>query len=146
MIEKIAQAGFLHDIGRAHLPKEINERSHMLVGQEQKDFEHHTEEGISLLEEAKVVPIEVRHMVYQHHERPDGTGFPHQLDNQKIYYPAKLITVVDSFSSLISLRPYRGKLSTIEAIAELERHPEQFDPEFVKVLKTIFGLGTKKAA
>ncbi|MFH1219991.1 MAG: HD domain-containing phosphohydrolase, partial [Candidatus Eisenbacteria bacterium] len=68
-----------------------------------------------------------------HHERYDGGGYPGGLKGDEIPMGARILAVVDAYSSMLSERPYRGAMSREEAIAEL-RHCSgtQFDPKVVE--------------
>ena len=83
--------------------------------------------NVRLLKES--VPI-----ILQHHERYDGRGYPNQMKGEEIDYLARLLTVVDSFDAMTSLRPYQPRKSYNEAFEELiSCSGTQFDPEAVKL-------------
>jgi HD-GYP domain-containing protein (c-di-GMP phosphodiesterase class II) len=56
-----------------------------------------------------------------HHERPDGTGYPHGIGSEDILLETRIITTVDIFDALTAARPYRGPLSVPDALALMER-------------------------
>ncbi len=67
--------------------------------------------------------------VLHHHERWDGTGYPHRLEGDSIPLEARVLGVADAFDAMTSVRPYRPALSVAAALAELERCAgSQFDP------------------
>jgi HD-GYP domain-containing protein (c-di-GMP phosphodiesterase class II) len=67
--------------------------------------------------------------VLHHHERWDGTGYPHRLEGDTIPLEARVLGVADAFDAMTSVRPYRPALSVAAALAELERCAgSQFDP------------------
>jgi HD-GYP domain-containing protein (c-di-GMP phosphodiesterase class II) len=73
-------------------------------------------------------------VILSHHERVDGLGYPNGLKSNKIDILARILSICDSYDAMISERPYRKPLSTVEAAAELERHSgSQFDSELVSL-------------
>ena len=86
-------------------------------------------------------------IIMQHHERYDGTGYPNSLKGDQINFLARLLTVIDSFDAMTSIRPYQQKKSYWEAIEELKRFSgTQFDPEAVEIfISAIESLVTKYA-
>jgi HD-GYP domain-containing protein (c-di-GMP phosphodiesterase class II) len=82
--------------------------------------------------------------VLHHHERYDGTGYPHQLKSNQIPLAARILACADSFDAMTSNRPYRFRqLSQEEAITELEVNSgKQFDPQIVKIFIKILHLNS----
>ena len=145
-IEMIGVGGFMHDIGNAHLPKELLEKAGMLTPEEETLKNSHARVGLLMIEKTPNISDEVRWIVYQHHEQPDGKGYPNQLASKAMYYPAKIVGVVDEFSSLISQRPGKPALSVQKAIDLLRASPGKYDADLVKLLASIFLRQTKVAA
>jgi HD-GYP domain-containing protein (c-di-GMP phosphodiesterase class II) len=74
-------------------------------------------------------------MIYQHHERLDGSGYPVQLAGDAVHPWARICAVADVFDALTNVRPYRTRDSAGEALDFLaQRAPEQFDEEIVSCL------------
>ncbi|HZW48785.1 MAG TPA: HD domain-containing phosphohydrolase, partial [Bacillota bacterium] len=81
-------------------------------------------------------------IILQHHEKFDGTGYPNKLKGEEIHPLARLLTVVDSFDAMTSVRPYQPKKTYAQAIEELKRcSGTQFDPEavdfFIRSIKSV---------
>ncbi len=95
-------------------------------------------ENVDFLKDA--VPI-----ILQHHERFDGTGYPHQLKGDQIVYLARMLTVIDSFDAMTLIRPYQKRKTYSKAIEELKRcSGTQFDPKTVEIyISVIESLVTK---
>jgi len=102
----LRRGAFLHDIGKVGIPDAILLKQGRLTVSERAIIQQHTVIGASLCREfrmlADVVPI-VRH----HHERPDGSGYPDQLQGDAIPLLARIISVVDVFDALTTARPYK---------------------------------------
>jgi hypothetical protein len=79
-------------------------------------------------------------IVLHHHERYDGTGYPHGLRGEEIPLGARIVAVADAYHAMVHDRPYKSALSHVQALAELRRHAStQFDPTVVEVFSAIFG-------
>lgn len=110
----------------------------------------HAKGGLRLIESTPSLPDEVRHIVYQHHEQPDGKGYPNGLHGGVIYYPAKIVALADAFSALISKRPFRPAFTVDQALGMLHEETGRHDHELVKMMTSVFlrqvGGSGKKAA
>ena len=95
-------------------------------------MQKHPEAGFRLLQSVKFLQPALG-LVRHHHERWDGTGYPHGLRGGEIPLPARIFAVVDTFDAIISDRPYREARSGTEAREEIARCAgTQFDPEIVR--------------
>ena len=71
--------------------------------------------------------------VLHHHERWDGTGYPHGLSGEEIPIEARILAVADAYDAMTSDRPYRAALEHADAVAEVERcSGTQFDPQVAR--------------
>jgi len=138
MMEIIGLGGFLHDIGCIQLPKDLLDSPHELSPSEWNLMKTHTKIGLSMIEATPNIPDEVRYIVYQHHEEPDGTGYPNGLKGNSIYYPAKIVALADSFSALISKRPFRPAFSLEQAVHIIQTDKGKFDPHLVRLISSVF--------
>ena len=95
----------------------------------------HEPDSVKLLE--PVMPL-----VYHHHERFDGTGYPDGLRGEEIPQGARIISIADAFESMTSDRPYRKALPLEEAMAEMRYGAgRQFDPRLVEVFMRLAEQG-----
>jgi putative nucleotidyltransferase with HDIG domain len=139
MLELVGMGGFLHDIGCTKLPKEVVCSPTDLSAEQWVDMHTHTKLGLTMIEETPNIPDEVRYIVYQHHEEPGGQGYPNGLRSPVIFYPAKIVAIADSFSALISKRPFRPAYSPEEAIEVMKKQAGKYDRDLVQLLTTLFG-------
>lgn len=114
-------AATIHDIGDIQIPAEILTRPGGLTNIEQEIVHLHPKAGYDILKEIDF-PWPIAEMVYQHHERLDGSGYPNGLKGDQILMGAKVIAVADVVEAMSSHRPYRASLGVEAAIAELEAH------------------------
>ena len=94
---------------------------------------------------AIVAPIKqlngVADIIRAHHERFDGSGYPHGLSGEAIPLGGRILTVVDSYSAMTDARIYRNARTHVEAIAELKAWAgKQFDPQVVQVFLRVLGV------
>lgn len=138
-MERIRIAALLHDLGKLALPDAILDKPSALTELEWQVVGEHPRIGQVILEQATsmrdAVPI-----VLHHHERYDGTGYPHGLRGEEIPLGARIVAVADAYHAMVHERPYKSALSHTQALAELRRHAStQFDPTVVEVFSAVFG-------
>jgi diguanylate cyclase (GGDEF)-like protein len=139
IIELTRLAGSLHDLGKLAIPEEILRKAGPLTDPERLVLERHPQIGFRMLESLGVDPV--AEWVLHHHERWDGTGYPNALAGQEIPLGARIVFVADAYDAMTSDRVYRRRLSSRDALAELERCAgTQFDPEIVSALAEELGL------
>jgi HD-GYP domain-containing protein (c-di-GMP phosphodiesterase class II) len=81
-------------------------------------------------------------LVYHHHERWDGAGYPDRLKGDAIPLAARLIAVVDAFNAMTTNRPYRKGFSMAEAVTEIKHCTgTQFDPRVVEIFLRLLERG-----
>ncbi|MDY6794367.1 MAG: GAF domain-containing protein [Actinomycetota bacterium] len=132
-VDIIRNASILHDVGKIGIKEDILKKPGRLTEDERREMEYHPFIGTKILQSVKLLEP-VLPLVYHHHERYDGNGYPDGLKGDEIPLGARIISVADAFESMTSDRPYRKALPVEEALAEL-RHgsSRQFDPHIVEV-------------
>lgn len=132
-IEKIRVAAELHDIGKLGIGKEILNKPSNLTNHEYEKIKKHPEIALKLLKELSFI-IDVVNIVYYHHERIDGQGYPEKLKGNEIPIGAKIVSIADAYDAMTSDRVYRKAMSKEDAIKELMRcKGTQFDSELVNL-------------
>lgn len=112
-------AGLLHDLGKALMPTEVLNKPGRLTVEEFDVMKSHPEEGHRLLLESGSVgriPLDV---CLHHHERVDGSGYPHGLKGSEISIFAKMGAVCDVYDAITSNRPYKAGWEPIESIKKM---------------------------
>jgi diguanylate cyclase (GGDEF)-like protein/putative nucleotidyltransferase with HDIG domain len=129
--QAIEIAALLHDIGKLAVPEHILSKPGPLTLDERKKMQLHAEIGAEIVSAVRF-PFPVAPLIRSHHERWDGRGYPARLRGEQIPIGARVLSVVDCFDALTSVRPYRNAMSTDAAVRILrEGAGKAFDPEIV---------------
>ena len=124
-------ASLLHDIGKIVVPDDILLKPGPLTEAEMKRMKRHPEDGANTLSNVPTAGDAVP-VILHHHERFDGTGYPHGLSGEDIPIGARILLVADAFDAMTEDRPYRKAMPVADAVAELKRFSgTQFDPTVV---------------
>ncbi|MBO5435852.1 diguanylate cyclase [bacterium] len=139
-IDKLRIAVLLYDIGNLMLPKEILQKATPLTEEERSFIKEHPLiaardilKPISYIQD--IIPI-----VEHHHENWDGSGYPMNLSKDEIPITSQIILIVDAYFALTEHRPYRAKLSPLEALIEIKKETgkkwsEALVQEFVTLIE-----------
>jgi putative nucleotidyltransferase with HDIG domain len=136
--ELVHSAGLLHDIGKFVLPDNILKSGRRrLTDEEWEAIKAHPYEGARIVSQIDgYQPIS--DIILAHHERIDGTGYPHGLSEDKIPELSKIISVADTYDVMTARDTYREPVSSHDAIVELRRvSGSQLDGRYVEVLVSI---------
>jgi HD-GYP domain-containing protein (c-di-GMP phosphodiesterase class II) len=130
---KLGMGGMLHDVGKTLIPEEIINKPAKLTEHEYEIIKNHPELGFNYLQQIDSVSPLSRIVVYSHHERVDGSGYPRGLKGDEIHEFARVAAIADVFDALTSDRVYRDKWPTYKAAEYIMNHTEQlFDYQLVK--------------
>jgi HD-GYP domain-containing protein (c-di-GMP phosphodiesterase class II) len=132
-LNQIAVAAILHDIGKRLIPISILTKPARLDPAERKIIELHPVRGYEELQHRAELTFGQLMVVYQHHEKVDGTGYPVRVKGGDIHPWAKLLAVVDVFDAMTGNRPYRRPATPQFALEYIrENSGTHFDPEIAK--------------
>jgi HD-GYP domain-containing protein (c-di-GMP phosphodiesterase class II) len=142
----LARSGLLHDIGKLGIPGAILHKHDPLDDSEWKLMRTHPEVGLRILQWAGHFERALL-AVLHHHERMDGSGYPHGLIGDAIPIEARVVAVADMYDVLTSDRPYRRARTEPEArrILESEAGPH-LDPHIVNALLHALDNGASRPA
>lgn len=115
VIEKLAQAALLHDIGMTRLPKEILEKT-TLSQQDNKIFQRHTQIGYKILKYEMHLPEDICLVALEHHENNDGSGYPFKLSGEQISPLTRVVALCSFFDDLTSNKTTHKVKNTKEAL------------------------------
>ena len=137
-IEALRMAGIVHDLGKISVPAEILSKPTRLSAPEYELIKTHSETGYKILKE---IDFEwpIAEIVYQHHERIDGSGYPLGLKGEGLLLEAKIIAVADVVEAMASHRPYRPALGIDMSLAELAKNRGRlYDADVVDACLILF--------
>jgi PAS domain S-box-containing protein len=120
-IEGIRIAASIHDIGKLSIPAEILSKPTKLSNLEFSLIKEHSLSGYEMLKDVES-PWPLAQIVYQHHERMDGSGYPRNLKGDEILLEARIMAVADVVEAMASHRPYRAALGINVALEEIEKN------------------------
>jgi putative nucleotidyltransferase with HDIG domain len=120
-IEGIRMAGIIHDIGKLSIPAEILSKPTKLTEIEFSLIKEHAQSGYDMLKNVES-PWPLAQIVYQHHERMNGSGYPRNLKGDEILMEARIMAVADVVEAMASHRPYRPTLGIEAALEEIEKN------------------------
>ena len=147
----IERASLLHDVGKIGVPDSILNKPGPLTAEEWQEMRKHPAIGYEMLRDVKFLAAAAE-IVYSHHERYDGKGYPKGLKSDEIPLGSRIFAVADAFDAMTSDRPYRRALDCRKAREEIvNNNGVQFDPEVVEAfLKCLDawkeGLAERRAA
>ena len=134
-LEALRAAALLHDIGKLAVPEHILSKPGRLSPEEFEKMKIHPLVGAEILERVQF-PYPVVPIVRTHHEKWDGSGYPHGLRGEEIPLGARILSAVDCLDALASHRPYRPALSLEEAMKVVASESgTSFDPRIVERLQ-----------
>jgi HD-GYP domain-containing protein (c-di-GMP phosphodiesterase class II) len=141
-IEQIAEAAILHDIGKRFISAKILQKPAKLDLEERAVIETHPQRGYEELCARGDLNLDQLMIVYQHHERFDGKGYPVGLEGDEIHPWARMLAIVDVFDAMTGTRPYRRPATAQEAMEYILKNAgTHFDKEMVACWNSIM---TKK--
>ncbi|MBJ7329995.1 MAG: diguanylate cyclase [Solirubrobacteraceae bacterium] len=139
LVPRVRLAGVVRDVGMLGVPDELLATAHVLTPEERELVERHVQIGLEVLAACGIA--ELGEWVAAHHERQDGTGYPHGLAGDAIPLPARIIAVAEAFESVT----HGPGVPAMVALAELrECSGSQFDEAVVEALARV--LATRGAA
>ena len=139
--EGIKFAGIIHDIGKVSVPTDILTRPGKITEMEFAVIKNHSQAGYDILKKIEF-PWPIAEIVYQHHERLDGLGYPRGLKGDDIRLEARILSTADVVEAMTSHRPYREALGIDVALAEIEKFKdERYDVDVVNACKSLFESG-----
>jgi putative nucleotidyltransferase with HDIG domain len=128
---QIEHGALLHDIGKLRIPDSILWKPAKLTDEEWKTMRLHPQYGFEFLNNIEFLKGAAE-IVYSHHEKFDGTGYPRKLRGDQIPFGARVFAIVDSVDAMIYKRPYNQPMKFREAAEEVRRCTgTQFDPALV---------------
>lgn len=131
VVDELCVVALLHDIGNVGVPSNIISKADVLTNEEYEIVKNHSLIGYNILTTSTTTEDLAKYVLH-HHERFDGTGYPHGLEGEEIPLISRIISVIDSYDVMLQGRAYRKSKTKELAIAELITcSGTQFDPDIV---------------
>jgi HD-GYP domain-containing protein (c-di-GMP phosphodiesterase class II) len=127
-LEDVSLGYFFHNIGMMRIPLDVinqraplNSRSWSLVHQ-------HPQWGYETMKKIRDVSPEMAHIIMEHHEKPNGSGYPSSLRGEDIHFFVKVCSIMDAFDALTSRTVYRQAMTMVDALKQIkEKTPHEYD-------------------
>lgn len=123
--------GLVHDLGKMTLPRSILMKPGKLTADETGIMQTHPQRGYQLVSKIEGTPQEVLDICLFHHEKFDGTGYPHRLVGTQIPHVARIAAICDVYDALTTIRPYKRALPQGEAIDIMMTSEGHFDRDLL---------------
>jgi len=137
-IEGIGLAAMIHDLGKITVPAGILSKPTRLADYELALIRTHPQVGYDILKEIEF-PWPIAEMVYQHHEKMNGSGYPRGLSGEDILLEARILCVADVVEAMASHRPYRPAIGLDQALAEISDNAGTFyDAQAAQACQSLF--------
>ncbi len=121
--------GYLHDIGKMYIPREILTKPTSLTDEEFEIVKTHTTKGYEIcMKDINLRPY--AKAVLDHHEALNGTGYPNGITKKDIPYEAQIIRVADEYDAIVTKRQYQTHINISETLKELIKDTKP-DPKFL---------------
>jgi HD-GYP domain-containing protein (c-di-GMP phosphodiesterase class II) len=134
MMEQLAIGTMLHDIGKVLLDSNILYKKEELTYSEMEYVKKHVLKGYDYIRDRTDIPEASKNIVLRHHERLDGSGYPHALKGNQLEEYSRIAGIADVYDALVSDRCYRKKWKTNKAIKFLlENSDVKFDADLVRI-------------
>jgi len=131
-------AGLLHDIGKALMPLDVLNKPGKLTDEEFDIMRGHPARGFDLLKDGQGATEAALDVVLHHHERMDGTGYPHKLPGDRISRLSRMGAVCDVYDAITSNRPYKAGWDPAQSIARMATWKGHFDePLFAAFVQSL---------
>lgn len=134
-------AGMLQDVGKTQLSSEVLAKTGDLTPEEQHQVRSHVASSLEILMLQQSLSREILYVVARHHERWDGSGYPHGLAMDQIGVAAEMAGLVDSFCAMLRNKPYRSAVGHQQALEELfHLRGTKFNPVLMEQFVQCVGL------
>lgn len=133
--------GLLHDVGKMGVPDSILNKPARLTGPEIDIMRQHPEKGFAILQATPGIGELPLAIALQHHERCDGSGYPHKLAGDEIHRLAQMTAIVDVYDAITSRRVYHEAMQPTDALSKLlQWSKHHFNPELTQMFVRCIGI------
>jgi putative nucleotidyltransferase with HDIG domain len=141
-LNHLGTGALLHDIGKSKISLKILDKKGSLNESEMEIIRRHPQYGFELIINSEIIPYESHYPILQHHEREDGSGYPHNLISENIHKFSKIVAIADVFDAMTTRRSYRGAKDAYPALKEMYETIHTFDKEMLISLTNLLGVNS----
>jgi HD-GYP domain-containing protein (c-di-GMP phosphodiesterase class II) len=121
LLNAACSAGMVHDVGKLYVPETVLNKTGQLSNDDWDILRDHPIRGHDYLKKQGITDEIVLRVCLEHHERMDGTGYPHRISGEQMHQFSRMCAVIDSFDAMTAARPFRNKPRSIgEAVKVLQ--------------------------
>lgn len=139
-VREAGMAGLLHDIGKMAIPVEVLDKPGVLSDEEFALVKTHPEEGQRILLQSPKLPDVVREVCLHHHEKIDGSGYPHGLAGENISLIARMGAICDVYDAVTSTRAYKKGWCPAESVHRMAQWKGHFDEQLFQAFVKRIGI------
>ncbi|TVT71790.1 MAG: HD-GYP domain-containing protein [Denitromonas halophila] len=139
-VREAGMAGLMHDLGKARMPLEVLNKPGKLTDDEYAIMKSHPEAGWEMLKAAGETNATVLDVALHHHEKVDGTGYPHRLQGGDISLMSRMGAVCDVYDAITSNRPYKAGWDPAESVKRMASWQGHFDDTVFKAFVRSVGI------
>ncbi|MDD0842137.1 HD-GYP domain-containing protein [Pseudomonas sp. Gutcm_11s] len=139
-VREAGEAGLLHDIGKMAIPDTILNKPGKLTDAEFGTMRSHPEAGARMLLDCRQISALVLDVCLHHHEKFDGSGYPHRLAGEQISLFARMGAICDVYDAITSDRPYKKGWDPAESIRKMAEWKGHFDPQLFQAFVKSLGI------
>ncbi len=139
-VREAGEAGLLHDIGKMAIPDTILNKPDKLTDAEFGTMRRHPEAGARMLLDCRQISALVLDVCLHHHEKYDGSGYPHRLAGEQISLFARMGAVCDVYDAITSDRPYKKGWDPADSIRKMAEWKGHFDPQVFQAFVKSVGI------
>ncbi len=133
-------AGLLHDVGKMMMPTEVLNKPGQLTDAEFAVMRSHPMRGYEALKEGNAVPEAALEVCLHHHEKMDGSGYPHQQSGEQISLLSRMGAVCDVYDAITSNRPYKSAWDAAGSLQRMAQWQGHFDPRIFQAFVKCVGI------
>ena len=131
----LSSGGLLHDVGKMHIPHEVLNKPGKLTDEEFMVMKSHVNCTMDVLAETTELPKGVLIIAGQHHEKLDGTGYPHGIAGANVGELTRMATIIDIFSAITDRRVYKDPVPPEQALKIMVNMKDQLDQSLLSVFR-----------
>jgi len=140
-IVSLAAGGLLMDMGKTQVPQRLLEHAGALDAEQTAQVREHVAHGLRILAGSNITDSDVADIVGTHHERHDGSGYPHGLAGTDIPMTGRMLGIIDAYDAMTSARPYRAAMTRHHALRQLYAERDVlFQSELVEQFQVCLGV------